>query len=384
MKNKMKELEIYIHIPFCVRKCAYCDFLSGPSDEADRELYVKLLCDEIEACKGKTEEYQVSTVFFGGGTPSVLSGKQIERIIQSLRENLQFRWDAEITLEANPGTVSEEKLHSYKKAGINRLSIGLQSVHDEELKLLGRIHTYSEFLTTYHMARKCGFQNINIDLISAIPGQTVESWCETLQTVLALAPEHISAYSLIIEPRTPFYDMYGEDSGENTQQIKLPSEDDERIMYWKTKEILAEAGYARYEISNYAKPGFECRHNIGYWQRTPYLGFGTGAATLFEEKRYTNPPDIETYRISFDNKFHGEMLSREEQMEEFMFLGLRMMQGISKTAFHEMFGKEIENVYGEQICKLKDIKLLEEKADRIYLTEKGIDVSNAVFVEFMF
>ena len=380
----MKELEIYIHIPFCVRKCAYCDFLSGPSDEADRELYVKLLCDEIEACKGKTEEYQVSTVFFGGGTPSVLSGKQIERIIQSLRENLQFRWDAEITLEANPGTVSEEKLHSYKKAGINRLSIGLQSVHDEELKLLGRIHTYSEFLTTYHMARKCGFQNINIDLISAIPGQTVESWCETLQTVLALAPEHISAYSLIIEPRTPFYDMYGEDSGENTQQIKLPSEDDERIMYWKTKEILAEAGYARYEISNYAKPGFECRHNIGYWQRTPYLGFGTGAATLFEEKRYTNPPDIETYRISFDNKFHGEMLSREEQMEEFMFLGLRMMQGISKTAFHEMFGKEIENVYGEQICKLKDIKLLEEKADRIYLTEKGIDVSNAVFVEFMF
>ncbi len=380
----MKELEIYIHIPFCVRKCAYCDFLSGPSDEADRELYVKLLCDEIEACKGKTEEYQVSTVFFGGGTPSVLSGKQIERIMQSLRENLQFRWDAEITLEANPGTVSEEKLHSYKKAGINRLSIGLQSVHDEELKLLGRIHTYSEFLTTYHMARKCGFQNINIDLISAIPGQTVESWCETLQTVLALAPEHISAYSLIIEPRTPFYDMYGEDSGENTQQIKLPSEDDERIMYWKTKEILAEAGYARYEISNYAKPGFECRHNIGYWQRTPYLGFGTEAATLFEEKRYTNPPDIETYRISFDNKFHGEMLSREEQMEEFMFLGLRMMQGISKTAFHEMFGKEIENVYGEQICKLKDIKLLEEKADRIYLTEKGIDVSNAVFVEFMF
>ena len=380
----MKELEIYIHIPFCVRKCAYCDFLSGPSDEADRELYVKLLCDEIEACKGKTEEYQVSTVFFGGGTPSVLSGKQIERIMQRLRENLQFRWDAEITLEANPGTVSEEKLHSYKKAGINRLSIGLQSVHDEELKLLGRLHTYSEFLTTYHMARKCGFQNINIDLISAIPGQTVESWCETLQTVLALAPEHISAYSLIIEPRTPFYDMYGEDSGENTQQIKLPSEDDERIMYWKTKEILAEAGYARYEISNYAKPGFECRHNIGYWQRTPYLGFGTGAATLFEEKRYTNPPDIETYRISFDNKFHGEMLSREEQMEEFMFLGLRMLQGISKTAFHEMFGKEIENVYGEQICKLKDIKLLEEKADRIYLTEKGIDVSNAVFVEFMF
>lgn len=380
----MKELEIYIHIPFCVRKCAYCDFLSGPSDEADRELYVKLLCDEIEACKGKTEEYQVSTVFFGGGTPSVLSGKQIERIMQSLRENLQFRWDAEITLEANPGTVSEEKLHSYKKAGINRLSIGLQSVHDEELKLLGRIHTYSEFFTTYHMARKCGFQNINIDLISAIPGQTVESWCETLQTVLALAPEHISAYSLIIEPRTPFYDMYGEDSGENTGQVKLPSEDDERIMYWKTKEILAEAGYARYEISNYAKPGFECRHNIGYWQRTPYLGFGTGAATLFEEKRYTNPPDIEIYRISFDNKFHGEMLSREEQMEEFMFLGLRMMQGISKTAFHEMFGKEIENVYGEQICKLKDIKLLEEKADRIYLTEKGIDVSNAVFVEFMF
>ena len=380
----MKELEIYIHIPFCVRKCAYCDFLSGPADEESREAYVKLLCDEIAACKGKTEEYQVSTVFFGGGTPSVLKGEQIERIMQSLRKNLQFRMNAEITLEANPGTVNEEKLRSYKKAGINRLSIGLQSVHDEELQLLGRIHTYSEFLTTYQLARKCGFQNINIDLISAVPGQTVESWCETLQTVLALAPEHISAYSLIIEPGTPFYDIYGEESCKNHQKIKLPSEEDERIMYWKTKKILAEAGYAHYEISNYAKPGFECRHNIGYWERTPYLGFGTGAATLFEEKRYTNPPDIEDYRTSFANKFHGEILSREEQMEEFMFLGLRMMQGISKAAFQKKFRAEIESIYGEQIRKLKDIKLLEEKADRIYLTEKGIDVSNAVFVEFMF
>ena len=380
----MKDLEIYIHIPFCVKKCAYCDFLSGPSDEKSREAYVNLLCDEIAVCTGKIEEYQVSTVFLGGGTPSVLNGEQIERIMQSLRQMFHFRQDAEITLEANPGTVSEEKLLSYRRAGINRLSIGLQSVHDEELKRLGRIHTFSGFLGTYHMARACGFENINIDLISAIPGQTVESWCETLQTVLSLSPEHISAYSLIIEPGTPFYDMYGEDGDESQQKIKLPSEEDERIMYWKTKEILAEAGYARYEISNYAKPGYECRHNIGYWERTPYLGFGTGASTLFEEKRYTNPSDIETYRISYEEKFHGESLAREEQMEEFMFLGLRMMQGVSRTAFWEKFGENIENIYGEQIHKLKDIKLLEERGDRIRLTEKGIDVSNAVFVEFMF
>ena len=376
----MKSLELYIHIPFCVKKCAYCDFLSGPSDEKSRERYVELLCEEIQMCRGKVEKYQVSTVFFGGGTPSMLQGEQIKRIMETMRKVFAFEADAEISMEMNPGTVTVEKLVAYKGAGINRLSIGLQSVHDDELKLLGRIHTFDEFLSSYKMARKTGFRNINIDLISAIPGQTVSSWGQTLKTIVDLKPEHISAYSLIIEEGTPFYERYGEGSG----QALLPSEEEEREMYWLTKQILHEAGYERYEISNYAKEGRECRHNIGYWERTPYLGFGIGAASLFGEARYANPSNIEEYRTSFAKKFQAEKLSVEEQMEEYMFLGLRMMKGISKQRFAKNFGMEIEEIYGKQIEKLKKSELLEEKNDRIYLTEKGIDISNAVFVEFMF
>ena len=376
----MRLLELYIHIPFCVKKCAYCDFLSGPSDEKSRERYVELLCEEIQVCRGKVEEYQVSTVFFGGGTPSVLQGEQIKRIMETLRKVFVFETDAEISMEMNPGTVTSEKLVAYREEGINRLSIGLQSVQDEELKLLGRIHTYDEFLHSYELARKAGFENINIDLISAIPGQTVSSWAETLKTIVELEPEHISAYSLIIEEGTPFFEKYGEGFG----QEMLPSEDEEREMYRQTKQILHEAGYERYEISNYAKEGRECRHNIDYWERAPYLGFGIGAASLFEETRSANPSNIEEYRTSFEKKFQAEKLSVEEQIEEFMFLGLRMMKGISKQKFAEAFGKEIEEIYGKQIERLKKAELLEENDDRIYLTEKGIDISNSVFVEFMF
>jgi len=376
----MKALELYIHIPFCIKKCAYCDFLSGPSDEKTRENYVELLCREIEECRGKIEEYEVVTVFFGGGTPSVLPGEQIQKIMSKLRGVFTFTKDVEITLEMNPGTVTMEKLIAYKKAGINRLSIGLQSVHKEELKLLGRIHSYEEFVHSYQMAREAGFDNINIDLISAIPGQTVASCCETLKTIIDLQPEHISAYSLIIEEGTPFYEVYGEGDGADL----LPSEEVEREMYWQTKQVLHGAGYERYEISNYAREGYACRHNIGYWERTPYLGLGIGAASLFEEMRYTNPSDIEEYQRCFGEKFKAEKLSIEEQMEEFMFLGLRMMNGISRRKFRKAFGKEIEEVYGKQIEKLKKLLLLEENGDRIHLTEKGIDVSNSVFVEFMF
>lgn len=376
----MKALELYIHIPFCIKKCAYCDFLSGPSDEKTRENYVELLCREIEECRGKIEEYEVVTVFFGGGTPSVLPGEQIQKIMSKLRGVFTFTKDVEITLEMNPGTVTMEKLIAYKKAGINRLSIGLQSVHKEELKLLGRIHSYEEFVHSYQMAREAGFDNINIDLISAIPGQTAASWEESLKTIVKLEPEHISAYSLIIEEGTPFYEVYGEGDGADL----LPSEEVEREMYWQTKQVLHGAGYERYEISNYAREGYACRHNIGYWERTPYLGLGIGAASLFEEMRYTNPSDIEEYQRCFGEKFKAEKLSIEEQMEEFMFLGLRMMNGISRRKFRKAFGKEIEEVYGKQIEKLKKLLLLEENGDRIHLTEKGIDVSNSVFVEFMF
>ena len=393
-----KPLELYIHIPFCLKKCAYCDFLSAPAGEKEREEYVQILCEEIRTNAGKVEEYQVSSIFFGGGTPSLLTGDQFRMILDTVRDQYHISADAEISMEMNPGTVTDEKLKAYKDAGVNRLSIGLQSVHDEELRMLGRIHTYEEFLEAYRSARMCGFDNINIDLISAIPGQTAESWTETLRTVAALEPEHISAYSLIIEPGTLFYDRYGEDAGReeraesgcekrkgaNLPWPALPTEEEEREMYHQTEQILVGAGYQRYEISNYAKPGYRCRHNCGYWRRVPYLGFGVGAATFFEGERYSNPEKMTEYRDNFEEKFSGEKLSLEDEMEEFMFLGLRMTEGISKTEFEEAFGTGIEAVYGKPIRKLKGMHLIEEHEDRIALTEQGIDVSNTVFVEFMF
>ena len=373
----MKNLELYIHIPFCIKKCEYCDFLSGPSTEKQRETYVELLCEEIRQAKSKTSAYEVSTIFFGGGTPSVLTGDQMRKIMETIRDTFYISKCAEISMEMNPGTVCPEKMNAYKEAGINRLSIGLQSVHDEELRMLGRIHTYEEFLKCYRMAREAGFNNINVDLISAIPGQTVESWTRTLKTILELQPEHISAYSLIIEPGTPFHDKYGE------SEEGLPSEEEERQIYWNTKQLMEEYGYHRYEISNYAKEGYECRHNIGYWNRTPYLGFGIGAASLFEETRYSNFETVEAWGQNFEGKFQGDVLSAEEQMEESMFLGLRMMNGVSKTEFETKFCKNIKEIYGKQLEKLVELGLVEENEDRIYLTERGIDISNAVFVEFM-
>lgn len=386
----MFPLEIYIHIPFCVKKCAYCDFLSAPSTEEERERYVNLLCEEIAASSVWAKEYEVVTVFFGGGTPSILKGEQIERILKVLRESFVIAENAEITLEMNPGTVTGEKLEIYKRAGINRLSIGLQSVHNEELKMLGRIHTYEEFLESYHMAREAGFDNMNVDLISAIPGQTVESWRKTLSTILELKPEHISAYSLILEPGTPFYELYAK---ENDKVEKLlPDEDAERQMYRQTRVMLKEAGYERYEISNYSRSGYECRHNLGYWNRVPYLGFGIGAASLVPQEmsvkgkmcRYSNPDNIEEYQKCFLDKFKGEPLEREDEMEEFMFLGLRKTSGVLKGQFRSCFQTGIEEVYGGQLEKLKNFRLIEENEERIWLTERGIDVSNMVFVEFMF
>ena len=385
----MLPLEIYIHIPFCVRKCAYCDFLSGTSTEEEREAYVELLCREMEACPQKVRDYRVVSVFFGGGTPSLLTGEQVSRILQVLKKQFVVDENAEITMEMNPGTAKRERLEAYKRSGVNRLSIGLQSVHNEELNMLGRIHTYEDFLDSYNLARRTGFENINVDLISAIPGQTVESWEETLRTILELKPEHISAYSLIIEPGTPFDALYGEEGREGV--LPLPDEEAERRMYHQTRKILQESGYDRYEISNYARPGYACRHNQGYWNRVPYLGFGIGAASLVPAGlsehgnwcRYSNPETVAEYRTCFQDKFRGEPLERKEEMEEFMFLGLRQMCGIRKADFQKSFGESIEKVYAEAMKKLENLNLIEENEERIWLTEKGIDVSNMVFVEFM-
>lgn len=376
-------LELYIHIPFCVRKCAYCDFLSFPAEREERRAYADALAREIRTAE---EGGIVPTIFFGGGTPSLLSGETILRIMDEIQNKFRVEKDAEITLEANPGTLTEEKLAAWKKAGINRLSLGLQSAVNEELRLLGRIHTWEDFQKSYSMARDAGFENINIDLMSALPGQSSRTWRETLQKVVALNPEHLSAYSLIIEEGTPFYDRYAEDVRKREKGLAcslLPSEEEERQMYDDTERILKEAGYHRYEISNYAKEGYECRHNCGYWRRVNYRGFGLGASSLIDEVRFRNTSEIRQYLNGHAGREEEEVLSVQAQMEEFLFLGLRLMQGVSIKEFEKKFSCSFEKVYGEVTGKLVKEGLLVKSDEWVRLTSKGIDISNYVFSEFL-
>lgn len=388
----MKKIELYIHIPFCVRKCEYCDFVSGPATASVKEAYHKALLKEIETTPYQGEE--VSTIFIGGGTPTSVPSFYIEEIMELLRKRFLFAKDAEITMEANPGTVTKESLAAYKRAGINRLSFGLQSADNRELAFLGRIHTFEEFEESYRLAREAGFGNINVDLMSALPGQTIESYRETLKKIIDLKPEHISAYSLIIEEGTPFYERYHEeDEARYTDGERmgiLPTEEEERQMYYDTQQFLANAGFIHYEISNYAKPGRACRHNIGYWDGTWYLGFGLAASSYYKEMRYTNCRELSQY---IDAAGKENMLSkiREEvnpvdetsAKEEFMFLGLRMMRGISVSEFEARFETSFEDTYGEIVRKLVREGLLLKEGDRIALTASGIDVSNYVLSEFL-
>lgn len=403
MMNKKKDqnLQLYLHIPFCVQKCAYCDFLSGPATTQEIDRYVEAMIGEIVSYRQQFSEYEVSTVFLGGGTPSILTEVQMEGVFLELYDSFRIRSDAEITIEMNPGTVTEEKLRTYKKVGINRLSIGLQSVHNEELKLLGRIHTMEAFLLTYQMARRVGFHNINVDLISAIPGQTPASWLDTLQTVVDLDPEHISAYSLIVEEGTPFYEKYGDEQHLDEEEcdmrtcddsehiLRLPDEEEERIIYKDTNKFLNKHNYERYEISNYAKPGYACRHNKGYWQRENYLGIGVGASSFIDNRRFSHITDqkeyIELVKAGCFDKLvaDSESLSEQAQMEEFMFLGLREIAGVQKERFLHIFGKTIEEVYGDCLQRLKHEKLVIEDDASIRLTEYGIDISNYVMSQFL-
>ena len=369
-------LELYIHIPFCIKKCDYCDFLSGPVSRAGQEAYVYALLREIKEAASR-EKRPVSTLFIGGGTPSVLPVDLMELLLRELSEQFRFLPETECTIEANPGTLTQEKLVLYRKYGLNRISIGLQSPVDKELKMLGRIHDYREFLESYELARNVGFDNINVDLMFAIPGQSYEGWVRNLRTVAALAPEHISAYSLIIEEGTPFF----------SRKLDLPDEDTEYRMYEDVAEILGEYGYHQYEISNYARYGFECRHNKGYWERKDYLGLGLGAASLIGKKRFTNTNIMEEYlnhsrdltRVRKDM----EILEKKDEMGEFMFLGLRMTEGVSEEEFQEYFHVSVEKIYGRVIEKYIRQGLLEKRNGRIFLTRRGIHVSNAVMADFL-
>ena len=377
MKNNRRiPLELYVHIPFCVRKCQYCDFLSGPSDEETKDRYIEALLKEIRAAE-HTEDYEIVSVFIGGGTPSALKAEAIASIMRTLQEQFFFCEDAEVTIEANPGTVDLEKLTIYRNVGINRLSLGLQSTDAEELKLLGRIHSYEEFLKSYEWARKAGFSNINIDLMFAIPGQTGEAWRQHLYQVAELNPEHISAYSLIIEEGTPFAE----------QNLELPDEDTEYQMYEDTAEILERYGYRQYEISNYAKQGYMCRHNAGYWQRLEYLGFGLGASSLYGGMRFSNTHQMQEYLKESRNpdqiRKDVTVLLRNERIEEFMFLGLRMTEGISEKKFEENFDVRLMDIYGDILQKYEETGFMEHIETKWRLTRKGIHVSNHILADFL-
>ena len=374
---------IYIHIPFCVRKCEYCDFLSAPAGESVQKAYVDRLNQELfhvlsQMTRDKT---CISTIYFGGGTPSILPGRQIVRLMNTLMQSGRVLPDAEVTLEMNPGTVTREKLECYRQAGINRLSIGVQSFQDEELKLLGRIHTREDSEAAYDMARWAGFCNISLDLMSGLPGQTEEKWIRNLMEAVRLQPEHISAYSLIIEEGTPFYKKYGNHWSEENEEL-------DRQMYEDTGKILKNAGYLRYEISNYARPGYESRHNSSYWTGVPYYGCGLGASSLIRRfggwYRTRNQSDLKKY-LKEENVVleEEERLTMQARMEEFMFLGMRLTEGISISEFNRRFQCDFQDIYGAAVWELKKDGMVFQEGDRVALTDRGLDLSNYCFEKFL-
>lgn len=467
-----RPLSLYVHIPFCKAKCNYCDFLSfGGCGYSEQKQYVSALCKEIEAYRPISDEYSIRTIFFGGGTPSFIEASFIKQIMQKIHSVFEVDLKAEITIEGNPDSLLKDKLAVYRSAGINRLSIGLQSANDDLLKVLGRVHNYDQFVAAYSSARQVGFSNINIDIMSGLPGETSESYVRTLAKVVELQPEHISAYSLIVEDGTPLC--------ENDELLDLlPSEEMDRQLYAKTKMLLKNSGYDRYEISNYSKKEYECRHNLVYWTGGEYLGVGLGASSYLqvwlddehcERVRFHGVESMDEYLGRFSNcegmreddytsvyhyyenaiqedclskedvsetdddfddaydiyenmeeafgmalgmnlscendnsnlkKYHQyednallefirdyygdlQFLKRKDEMEEFMFLGLRCTKGISKQEFKDRFSVDIESVYGKVLSKYIKQQLLLESDGRIYLSDTGIDVSNVVMAEFM-
>ncbi len=397
-----KKLSIYIHIPFCVKKCVYCDFLSFGADDpqinrsgAVRKAYVQSICRELLSYKSISKDYIVKTIFIGGGTPSILLPGEIMNILATLRSIFKVDEEAEITIEVNPGTLTAIKAAEYLAAGINRMSIGLQSAHNDELAMLGRIHTYEQFLTSYQTARDAGFRNINVDLISAIPGQTLHSYLDTLERVLKCRPEHISSYSLIVEDGTPL-------AGDQKLLSKLPDEETDREMYEATGKVLEMSGYKRYEISNYAKPGYECRHNIVYWTMDEYIGIGIGAASFFNGRRYSNTSDIKQYVDTMEEVFEkrsideayripellsirhiDEAVDIDTLMEEYVIFGLRMTRGISAADFYERFGHSLYDAYGDIIRGYVASGHMKDEKGMVCFTRKGIDVSNRILVDFL-
>ena len=381
----MKELGIYVHIPFCAKKCDYCDFVSfANSDKQKHEKYVQSVIKEIQNFKLKDEDYIISTIYIGGGTPSYIDEKHISKIVQAIFRKFKVAQSPEITLEVNPGTSTLEKLKEYKAIGVKRLSIGLQSTNDMLLKTIGRIHTYDEFLDTYIMAREVGFESINVDLMLALPKQTIDDVELGVKKVIRLNPEHISCYSLILEEGTKLEKQV------KSGDLLLPTEDEERKMYWCVKEELERAGYNHYEISNFAKKGYESKHNLNSWNQEEYLGFGLNASSFYDETRYKNIKDLDQYiRNCETNNFNNNIIVEEENRtqeqiaKEYMMLGLRKLEGISISEFQHKFELNPLFYFRFEISKLQEQDLIEVDLDNIRLTKKGLDFANVVFEEFV-
>ncbi len=377
----MESIGLYIHIPFCRQKCLYCDFPSWAGREGQMQMYVDALTAEIRAQGKRYENREVVSVFFGGGTPTALEIPMLAQLMQAIWESFRVTADAELTTEANPGTLSYEMAAALKKMGFNRLSMGVQAWQNSILHRLGRIHTIEEFLENYHAVRQAGFENVNVDLMFALPGQSMAQWQETVQQIAALKPEHISAYSLIIEEGTPFYESY------RAGKLELVSEEMDREMYHWTVDTLAEWGYGQYEISNFAKVGRQSRHNRIYWQAEEYLGMGLGAHSYMDGKRFHNSYDLQKYISAKGDtsllKEDIELITEADALAEFMFLGLRLTEGVSFARFRQRFGKEMDTVYGKELQELTEMGLLLRDESGVRLSRRGIDVSNAVFERFL-
>lgn len=378
---ELKQLSIYIHIPFCKKKCLYCDFPSFSGCENIYEDYVNSLVSELGENAGEYSEYEIATIFIGGGTPTVLPPKQLGKVLDTVLSKYNVRNDAEITIETNPGTVNAQIFKELKSMYVNRLSFGVQAWQNSLLTSLGRIHDNETFVRNFNEARDVGFKNISCDLMFSLPNQTLSDWEETLEKIMCLNPEHISAYSLIIEEGTPFKEMY------ENGMFKAIDEVLDREMYYLAKEMLKDKGYNQYEISNFAKSDFESRHNIVYWNTKEYLGFGLGAHSYIHGERFHNTYAMSDYINSKGNgvklRENIEILSKEEKMEEFMFMGLRMTEGISISEFKKRFNTDVKDIFKDGMEYLIDQKLLYINNDNLALTDKGIDISNFVFEKFI-
>ncbi|WP_434797221.1 radical SAM family heme chaperone HemW [Terrisporobacter vanillatitrophus] len=374
-------LGLYIHIPFCISKCKYCDFNSYKLDLDEKRKYLNAIEKEMKFYKEEIRGKEIDTIFIGGGTPSILNQNEIKFLFNNIKSNFKIKNDAEITMECNPGTLTLDKLNTMKECGVNRLSIGLQAVQNKHLEYIGRIHTYEEFQKNYYQAKEVGFENINIDLMYALPNQSKKDWMESLEKVVKLNPTHISAYSLILEENTELFNMY------EKNEFKLLDEDTDIEMYEYTIKYLKSHGYNQYEISNYAKEGFECKHNILYWKCKNYVGLGASASGFLNEIRYNNFCELDKYEgIIHSGKKPiewKEKLSIKDKIEESIFLGLRMNEGIEFKHFHEKYNVNFREVYKNEINKLGKMKLIEISDKGMKLTQKGREISNSIFVEFI-